>query len=66
VLPNRKNGKTRKTLKTSVGRIDLDTPRDRAGTFEPQFIKKHQTSGSDEIETKILTMGRAEFTQKLY
>jgi putative transposase len=56
VLPNRKNGKTSKTIKTSVGRIDLDTPRDRAGTFEPQIIKKHQTSVSDEIETKILSM----------
>jgi len=55
VLPNRKNGKTSKTIKTSVGRIDLDTPRDRAGTFEPQIIKKHQTSVSDEIETKILS-----------
>ena len=47
VLPNRKNGKSSKTLKTSVGKIDLATPRDRAGTFEPQFIKKHQTSVSD-------------------
>lgn len=56
VLPNRKNGKTSKTIKTSVGRIDLDTPRDRAGSFEPQIIKKHQTSVSDEIETKILSM----------
>jgi transposase-like protein len=59
VVPNRKNGKsrkTRKTLKTSEGRIDLYTPRDRAGTFEPQIIKKHQTSVSDEIETKILSM----------
>ena len=56
VVPNRKNGKSRKTLKTSEGRIDLETPRDRAGTFEPQIIKKHQTSVSDEIETKILSM----------
>ena len=56
VLPNRKNGKTNKTLKTSEGRIDLDTPRDRAGTFEPQIVKKHQTSVSDEIESKILSM----------
>jgi putative transposase len=56
VFPNRKNGKSNKTLKTSVGRIDLETPRDRAGTFEPQFVKKHQTSISDEIETKILSM----------
>ena len=45
VVPNRKNGRSRKTLKTSEGRIDLNTPRDRAGTSEPQIIKKNQTSG---------------------
>jgi len=56
VIPNRKNGKSGKTLKTSEGKIDLDTPRDRAGTFEPQIIQKHQTSVSDEIESKILSM----------
>jgi transposase-like protein len=56
VLPNRKNGKSRKRLKTSEGNIDLDTPRDRSGTFDPQIVKKHQTSVSDEIEAKILSM----------
>ncbi len=56
VVPNRKNDKSRKTLKTSEGRIDLNMPRDRAGTFEHQIIKKHQTSISDEIETRILSM----------
>jgi len=56
VVPNRKNGKSRKTVKTSEGKIDLATPRDRAGTFEPQIIRKNQTSVSDEIETKILSM----------
>jgi putative transposase len=56
VVPNRKNGKSSKRIKTSEGKIDLDTPRDRAGSFEPQFIKKHQTSVSDEIELKILSM----------
>ena len=56
VLPNRKNGKTGKTLKTSVGNVELETPRDRAGTFEPQIVKKNQTSISTEIETKILSM----------
>ena len=56
VVPNRKNGKSSKRIKTSEGKIDLDTPRDRAGSFEPQFIKKHQTSVSDEIESKILSM----------
>jgi len=56
VVPNRKNGKSSKTLKTSAGKIDLDTPRDRAGTFDPKFVKKHQSSVSDEIESKILSM----------
>lgn len=56
VVPNRKNCKTRKTVKSTAGPFELDTPRDRAGTFEPQLIKKHQTSVSDEIEAKILSM----------
>lgn len=56
ILPNRKNGKSKKTIKTSEGRIDIETPRDRSGSFEPQIIRKHQTSVSDEIERKILSM----------
>jgi transposase-like protein len=56
VLPNRKNGKTKKTVKSTAGPFVLDTPRDRAGNFEPQLIKKHQTSVNDEIEAKILSM----------
>lgn len=55
VPPNRKNDKTRKTVKSIAGLFELDTPRDRAGTFEPQLIKKHLISVSDEIETKILS-----------
>ncbi len=54
--PNRKNGSTSKTIKTSSGSFELDTPRDRAGSFEPQLVKKHQTCLSDEIECKILSM----------
>jgi len=42
-LRNRKNGKSSKTMKSSVGEFDLEVPRDRNGTFEPQFVKKHQT-----------------------
>ena len=56
VAPNRKNGKSNKTMKSSSGSFELDTPRDRAGTFEPQLVKKHQTHFSDEIESKILSM----------
>jgi len=56
VVPNDKNDKSHKPLKTSEGRIELETPRDRAGTFQSQIIKKYQVSVSDEIETKILSM----------
>lgn len=56
VVPNRKNGKTSKTVKSTAGPFELETPRDRAGDFEPQLIKKHQTSVNDEIEAKILSM----------
>ena len=55
VVPNRKNGKTIKTVKSTAGPFELETPRDRAGNFEPQLIKKHQTSVNDEIEAKILS-----------
>ena len=54
---NRKNGANKKTIKgTSDGTFELETPRDRNGTFEPQLVKKHQTTISDEIEEKILSM----------
>tara|TARA_R110000851_G_C13015368_1_gene559686 strand:+ start:58 stop:1260 length:1203 start_codon:yes stop_codon:yes gene_type:complete len=55
-LPNRKNGRTRKTIKHASGRFDLDTPRDRNGSFEPQLIKKNQTTLTDEIDRQVLSM----------
>ncbi|MFT6667814.1 MAG: transposase-like protein [Cognaticolwellia sp.] len=54
--PNRKNGSSTKTVKSSVGNFELDTPRDRSGSFEPQLVKKNQTSLTDEIDQKILSM----------
>ena len=54
--PNRKNGTSKKTVKSSVGAFELDTPRDRSGSFEPQLIKKNQTKLIDEIDRKILSM----------
>jgi putative transposase len=53
---NRKNGYGRKTVKSTTGSFELATPRDRAGSFEPQLVKKHQTHMSDEIERKIISM----------
>src|SRR5690554_5889871 len=53
---NRKNGYTSKTVKTTAGSFELDTPRDRAGTFEPQLIKKNRTHLTDDLERKILAL----------
>ena len=54
--PNRRNGRTSKSLKTSEGLIELLTPRDRDGSFEPQMVKKNQRSLSGEMEEKILCL----------
>lgn len=54
--PNRKNDFTTKTVKSSSGNFDLQTPRDRSGSFEPQLIKKYQTHLTDEIERKLIAM----------
>ncbi|XPV67695.1 MAG: IS256 family transposase [Halarcobacter sp.] len=53
---NRKNGKSSKTIKSTSGSFELNTPRDRTGSFEPQLVKKNQTTMSNEIEEKILSM----------
>lgn len=54
--PNRKNGYSKKTIHSSVGSFELDTPRDRTGSFEPKLVKKNQTKLTDEIDRKILSM----------
>jgi transposase-like protein len=53
---NSRNGHSKKTLRTSFGNVDVAIPRDRKGEFEPQLIKKNQTSVSQDIEEKILSM----------
>jgi putative transposase len=54
--PNRRNGSTSKTMKSAAGAFVLDTPRDRAGTFAPQVVKKHQTHLTDELERKVVAL----------
>ena len=56
LVKNRKNGTSSKTMKSEIGNFELDVPRDRAGTFEPQIVKKNQTHMSDQIEQKILSL----------
>ena len=53
---NSRNGHSSKTLRTSFGDVDVAVPRDRKGEFEPQLLKKNQTSVSQDIEEKILSM----------
>jgi putative transposase len=53
---NRKNGKTSKKLKTADGTIDLETPRDRSATFDPQIVKKRETILAESLESRIIGM----------
>ena len=53
---NSRNGHSTKRLRTSFGDAEISVPRDRKGEFEPQILKKNQTSVSQDIEEKILSM----------
>jgi len=43
ISDNSRNGFSSKTLRTEDGQFELNTPRDREGTFKPQLVKKNQT-----------------------
>lgn len=53
---NRKNGKGKKRVKTPIGAVDIITPRDRNGSFEPELIpKRHKTLGVD-LDRQIIAL----------
>lgn len=52
---NSRNGKSRKKLKGEFGEVEIETPRDRNGTFEPKILPKHQTRWTG-FDDKILSM----------
>jgi putative transposase len=52
---NLRNGHSQKTLKGEQGHIDIEVPRDRQSTFEPQLVKKGQTR-LDGFDEKILAL----------
>ena len=71
--PNRRNGRSRKTVQGDLGELTLATPRDRNGTFEPQLIGKHQRRlpGFDEKILALYAKGMTtrdiqEIVQELY
>jgi transposase-like protein len=53
---NRRNGKTSKQVKSSAGLLDLTTPRDRAGSYQPQIVPKRQVVLTTQLEQKILSL----------
>lgn len=53
---NRRNGKTNKTVKSSAGLLELTTPRDRAGTYQPQLVPKRQVVLTPQLEQKVLSL----------
>jgi putative transposase len=52
---NTRNGSTPKTLVTESGEVRIDTPRDRAGTFAPQIVRKRQRR-FEGFDDKILAL----------
>lgn len=54
-VSNSRNGYSTKQLSTSNGSVEIEVPRDREGTFDPQFIKKHQTFDPD-LENRVVSM----------
>jgi putative transposase len=53
---NRRNGYSRKQVKSGAGMLEIATPRDRAGTFEPQLVKKRQTVLTETLDQQLLTL----------
>lgn len=55
-VPNRKNGKGKKKVRTTLGEVQIDTPRDRAGTFQPRFVPKRQSILPNDLERQIMAL----------
>lgn len=53
---NRRNGKQSKRVKTTHGSIELESSRDRAGSFEPEIIGKRQTTLGEGLDNKIISL----------
>jgi putative transposase len=52
---NSRNGTSSKTVKGDFGEVTIEVPRDRAGTFEPRILPKHQTRFTG-FDDKIVSM----------
>lgn len=52
---NSRNGTTEKTIHTATGSVEIDVPRDRAGTFDPKLVKKRQRR-LEGFDDKVLSL----------
>lgn len=55
VQTNRRNGVSRKTVKSEDGAFEIEVPRDRDGSFEPRLVAQGQTR-IDGLDEKIIAM----------
>ncbi len=62
---NRRNGYITKNIKPSMGEMQIDVPRDRDSSFEPQIIPKRTKDISD-IDKKVLSMYAKGMSQRIY
>lgn len=53
---NRKNGKGKKQVKTPVGTVDISTPRDRNGSFEPEIVAKRSKTLGVDLDRQIIAL----------
>ena len=59
--PNKRNGHTKKTVRSDTGDLEISTPRDRDGAFEPALVRKHQSRISG-LDDKIIFHYRLSLT----
>ena len=53
---NRRNGRMSKEVKTGFGPVEIETPRDRNASFEPQTLPKRQTTLGGALDQKVISM----------
>ena len=53
---NKRNGKGRKTVRSDVGEVEIETPQDRHSTFEPEIVRKRERILVESLSSKILAL----------
>ena len=54
--PNKRNGRTKKKVLSTAGSLDIATPRDRQGRFEPELVAKRQRQLGSGLDEQVLAL----------